>query len=124
MNMRKGGAMFTSRIKPSQIYPENKFQQLLQRELRRTERYGSALSWIVFQTSDTKTPSLFHRKLVTAIAERVRSIDEIGMMGTREIGVILSGADDKNARKIAVDITEKLPHRSGALTFSVFSHSA
>ena len=116
--------MFIFKTKNSPIYSEKEFSRAVQREKERSNRYGSSFSCLIFESQGSGIPMRRTKKLVNAISNRVRWVDEMGWVNDKDIGVLLSGTDAAQAQKVAQDIVHRLPRRQTPIAFSVQSQTA
>jgi len=106
------------------VHDVTEFRSILHREYHRSNRYGKAFSCIVFKTDEVEGSQSFNRKLVKAISSRIRSVDQTGWYNSKDIGVLLVGADTENAKKVARDVLDRFPPVRRAPSFAVYSHSS
>jgi hypothetical protein len=109
---------------PTIIHDEYEFRRIIQREHHRTNRYGKRFSCIVFKTDYAKESTASNRKLIEAIASRIRSVDETGWYNHTEIGVLLVGADTESAKKVALDVVDRVSPKNPSPPFSIYSHTS
>jgi lipopolysaccharide/colanic/teichoic acid biosynthesis glycosyltransferase len=90
------------------IFSEKAFQQNLERERARSDRYGGMFSMLIFEmkSSNGKQPKL--RTLVEIVLNRVRPTDEVGWFETTSLGVLLPSTTREGALKLADDICQMI----------------
>jgi lipopolysaccharide/colanic/teichoic acid biosynthesis glycosyltransferase len=87
------------------------FQAILRRERSRSDRDGSEFALAVFDVSGMNSHGRSVRRLADLIKAEMRSIDEVGWIDTRSIGVMLPVTSVEGARIFTGRIGESVPCR-------------
>jgi lipopolysaccharide/colanic/teichoic acid biosynthesis glycosyltransferase len=77
------------------------FKALLRHERSRSDRDGSEFSLVIFDVSAMNSNSRGIKQAVCGIREKMRSIDEIGWLDARNIGVLLPVTNLQGGRRFA-----------------------
>lgn len=105
------------------IYPAEEFKAILERERARSDRSGERFSLVVFYTDTPhKDQKDMAAHLVQILTHRVRSIDVVGWVERRQIGIALPNTSGEGARKFAEDISKKIAAKTQAPAFQVFTY--
>jgi hypothetical protein len=106
------------------FYNQEDFRNIIEKERQRADRYGREFSCIVFKTENGNGSSVSNRKLIDVIASRVRSSDETGWYNSTDIAVLLLGSNAENAKKVALDVINRIYPSSSFPAYSVYPHTA
>jgi lipopolysaccharide/colanic/teichoic acid biosynthesis glycosyltransferase len=104
------------------LYSKEEFRAIVERECARADRNGSRFSLVVFDVSHTDADQTVERRLTKIIRQRVRSTDEVGRVDRRHIGIDLPDTPAEGARKLAIDIYERIATGKLALTFKIYTY--
>jgi lipopolysaccharide/colanic/teichoic acid biosynthesis glycosyltransferase len=85
------------------------FQALLRHERSRSERDGSEFSLAVFDVSGLNSHGRGIQRVADQIREGMRSIDEVGWIDSKNIGVLLPVTNIEGGRKFAKRVDESIP---------------
>ena len=85
------------------------FQALLRHERCRSDRDGSQFSLAVFDIAGLNSNGRGVRRVANRIREKMRSIDEVGWIDTRRIGVLLPATGIEGGRKFAQRVCDSIP---------------
>jgi lipopolysaccharide/colanic/teichoic acid biosynthesis glycosyltransferase len=85
------------------------FQTLLRQERNRSDRDGSEFSLAVFDVSGMNSHGRGIQKLADQIRDEMRSIDEVGWIDPKSIGVLLPLTNIEGGRKFAHRVGESIP---------------
>lgn len=91
----------------SGIYSEDEFKRIIVRECLRCDRNGSIFSLVIFDMNEISKKDL--DKLLKKIVNirGLRSIDEVGMIENKRVGICLHNTDKAGALSFAKNIHEK-----------------
>ena len=98
------------------------FQALLRNERSRADRDGSEFSLAVFNVSVVTSDSLSMRKTANGIRANARSIDEVGWLDDRKIGVLLPATGLDGGRAFACRVTQATGFIQKPPPFDVYSY--
>jgi lipopolysaccharide/colanic/teichoic acid biosynthesis glycosyltransferase len=85
------------------------FQALLRHERCRSDRDGSEFSLAVFNVSGMNSNGRGVQHAADQIRKKMRSIDEVGWIDSRSIGVLLPVTNVEGGRKFAHRVSESIP---------------
>jgi diguanylate cyclase (GGDEF)-like protein len=97
------------------LFNRRRFEQELEREARRSSRYGSAGALLLLDLDNLKqlNDAYGHhwgdealRSAARLLRSRLRSSDILGRLGGDEFAILLPEADDVHARKLAEELLE------------------
>ncbi len=97
---------------------------LLRHERSRSDRDGSEFSLIVFDVSRIVTNGTGIQQVTRQIRDRMRSIDEVGWIDERNIGVLLPATNLAGGGIFASRICETIPVSSSIMTWKAYSYPA
>ena len=104
------------------IYPVKEFHAVLGRERARADRNGSRFSLVVFDMGNKDEDKTVKRRLTKIIRQRIRSIDEVGWVDRRHIGIELPDTRAEGARKLAIDIYKRIATGEPVPTFKIYTY--
>lgn len=107
---------------PAGIFSPAVFQTLLRHERCRTDRDDGHFSLVVFDIIGAAGSSRNIRLIAERIRERMRSIDEVGWLDDRRIGVLLPICDGNGGEKFALRVTEGFTGRFPFIPWTAYSY--
>jgi lipopolysaccharide/colanic/teichoic acid biosynthesis glycosyltransferase len=100
------------------------FHALLRHERSRANRDGSEFSLAVFDISHIISSGRGMRQIVCVIRTKMRSIDEMGWLDERNVGVLLPVTNLTGGRKFAARVSESVTAAVGFIPWTVFTYPA
>ena len=107
---------------PARIYATPVFQTLLRHERCRTDRDNGDFSLVIFDLTSIEGKLREVVKLVERIRKSMRSIDEVGWLDEKRIGVLLPLAGTPGGEKFALRVTETFADRFPLIPWIVYSY--
>lgn len=100
------------------------FQALLRHERCRSDRDGGEFSLAVFNVSALVSDSRGMKQIARGIREKMRSIDEIGWLDERNIGVLLPVTNLQGGQRFAARVSDSARMPSSSISWTVHSYPA
>ena len=97
------------------------FQALLRHERSRSNRDSSEFSLAVFDVSRMISNSQSLKQIAGHMLEEMRSIDEVGWLDARNIGVLLPATNRQGGRRFAARVSESIPN-GASLPWTVYTY--
>jgi lipopolysaccharide/colanic/teichoic acid biosynthesis glycosyltransferase len=91
------------------LYPPDVFQALLRHERCRSDREGSVFSLAVFDVSGMNSNGRDIKRVTGSIKEKMRTIDEVGWIDPKSIGVLLPVTSAEGGQQFAHRVGEPIP---------------
>ncbi len=107
---------------PAGIYTPAVLQTLLKHERCRADREDGKFSLVVFDVIGMLGNDGGIRQIVACIRKKTRSIDEIGWLDEKRIGVLLPLADATGGERFAERVGESFTGRFSLIPWSVYSY--
>ena len=104
------------------LYSPAIFKALLRHERSRSSRDGSEFSLAVFDVAGMISNRRGMKQIVSGIREKMRSIDEIGWLDARSIGVLLPVTNLQGGRRFATRVSESATVAPGSIPWTVYTH--
>ena len=104
------------------IYSPRDFHAAIERERARSDRTGDRFSLVLFNISDIPADGAVAPVLVRALTRHTRSIDQVGWLDTRHIGVVMPSTSPDGAMKLADDIVQRIVLEIDPPTFKVLTY--
>jgi lipopolysaccharide/colanic/teichoic acid biosynthesis glycosyltransferase len=104
------------------IYPPEVFQALLHHERSRADREGSEFSLVVFDVPKTSLNGQVAKLVVHTVREQMRSIDEVGWLDSKRIGILLPATKSEGGRKFARRVCESIPDPAYQAPWMMYSY--
>ncbi len=104
------------------IYTLEEFRAVLKHERDRADRDGSEFSLVVFEVGGVDGNIIDTRGMVRALGERIRSIDEVGWIDEKSIGVLLPTTNLEGGWIFAVDFEKNYSAKQLPPPFTVYSY--
>ena len=104
------------------IYTLEEFRAVLKHERARADRDGSDFSLVVFEVGGVNGNIIDTGGMVRALGERIRSIDEIGWIDEKSIGVLLPSTNLEGGWIFAVDFEKNYSAKQLLPPFTVYSY--
>ena len=95
-------------------------QKILERERARADRSGQEFSFVVFEIGETDLNDDHLSDLISILADRLRSTDEVGWFNKSQIGLVLPYTPVVGARKFANEICRVFSKISSPPTFTIY----
>jgi lipopolysaccharide/colanic/teichoic acid biosynthesis glycosyltransferase len=107
---------------PAGIYTPAVFQTLLKHERCRADRDNSEFSLAVLDVVGVAGNNRVIRQIIECIREKMRSIDEVGWLDEKRIGVLLPLAGSSGGEKFVLRIIGSFTTRLPLIPWSVYSY--
>jgi lipopolysaccharide/colanic/teichoic acid biosynthesis glycosyltransferase len=107
---------------PAGIYKPSVFQTLLRHERSRSDRDGGEFSLAVFDIIGIASDSRQILQTTSHIREKMRSIDEVGWLNGKSIGVILPLTNIEGGERFAIRVMNSLSKHSAPILWKVYSY--
>lgn len=104
------------------LHAQPVFQTLLQHERSRSNRDGSEFSLAVFDVSLMISNNQGMKQMACRIREDIRSIDEVGWLDARNIGVLLPATKLPGGQKFATRVSESIPVCAATIPWTVYTY--
>jgi len=110
------------RVQISTICSREEFSCILERELARAERSGQVFSVVEFDIGDVETNRELGKQLLQALAQKLRSTDEVGWLPEHRIGVLLYNTSREGAQIFLKRILESIPPEFIPPNFKIYTY--
>jgi lipopolysaccharide/colanic/teichoic acid biosynthesis glycosyltransferase len=104
------------------VHSADAFLALLRHERARSDREGNLFSVAVFNVSGDHVDGRGVASTARCIQARMRTIDELGWMPERKLGVLLPSTCTEGGRKFARRVCSALPEQFATLPWDVYSY--
>jgi hypothetical protein len=104
------------------IHSSVTFRTLIRHERARSSRDGSEFSFAVFDISSIDSRSGDTEQIVRVIREKMRSIDEVGWLDGRNIGVLLPLTNLQGGRRFAARVSESITLAEASIPWTVCAY--
>jgi lipopolysaccharide/colanic/teichoic acid biosynthesis glycosyltransferase len=104
------------------LHSQPVFQAILRHERSRANRDGSEFTLAVFDVSSMITNSRGVNQITSRICEKMRSIDEVGWLDARNIGVLLPVTNLPGGQRFATRVLESIPISSSLLPWIAYTY--
>ncbi len=105
------------------LHSPETFKALLRHERSRSSRDGSEFSLAVFDVSSAVAGRNGMKRITDVLREKMRSIDEMGWLDVRSIGVLLPVTNRQGGRRFAARVSESVSD-GPSLSWSVYTYPA
>jgi len=106
------------------IYPPDVFHALLHHERSRADRESSEFTLVVLDVSEAGLNGRGTRLAVDAILKQMRSIDEVGWLDARSIGILLPATKREGGRKFAHRLGVSMPDPVAGVPLTIYTYPA
>jgi lipopolysaccharide/colanic/teichoic acid biosynthesis glycosyltransferase len=117
-----GGAGSNSNHGLAGIYPAEVFRALLSHERSRADREGSRFSLVVLNVSGLSRNGDGVLLVTKTIRGAMRSIDEVGWLDARSIGVLLPATGREGGNKFACRVFESISGQASRISWMVYTY--
>jgi PleD family two-component response regulator len=105
-----------------EIYSEEEFRRIIDRERARADRIDHQFSLIVLDFEFDNGNHGENGRLLGKIYSRIRRIDEIGWYDPQRIGIILPYTSERGAQKFAESLCGLMNPARAECTFNVYTY--
>ena len=107
-----------------EIYSEEEFRRIIDRERARADRTNHQFSMIVLDLGYTNGNHNAIRLQFQKILSRTRKIDEIGWYDRRRIGILLPYTSERGAQYFAESLCELIDPSDGQCVFNIYTYGS
>ena len=100
------------------------FHALLHHERSRSDREGSEFSLVVLDVTGLGSNGQGIQLVARTIREKMRSIDEVGWLDSRNIGILLPVTKNEGGRRFANRLCESVPTPPSPIPWMVYTYPA
>ena len=120
-NNKTSADSFKTKI-AGEIYSQEEFRRIIDRERARADRTDHQFSLIVLDLGLTNGNHNSNGLQLQKIFSRMRRIDEIGWYDSRRIGIILPYTSERGAQRFAESICELMDPSMTECIFNVYTY--
>ena len=107
-----------------EIYSEEEFRRIIDRERARADRTDHQFSMVVLDLGFTNGNHKTNKLLLQKIFSRIRRIDEIGWYAPQRIGIILPYTSERGAQRFTESLCELMDPSMAECVFNLYTYGS